>query len=248
MRIDFSEKNVIVTGSSQGIGKQIAKTFASCNAHVILTDIVEEKLKQTHQEFLDQGYSCSAIPCNVTDKDDVQNLIKTTYKERGSIDVLINNAGITRDGLLMRMKDEAWDSVLETNLKGAFLTTRAAIRYFLKQRSGSIINISSVVGITGNAGQSNYSASKAGLIGFSKSIAQELAPRSINVNLVAPGFIKTKMTQELPDDIKEKYLDNIPLKYFGDPEDVANTVLFLASPLAKYITGQVIKVDGGMVM
>ena len=248
MRIDFSDMNVIVTGSSQGIGKQIAKTFAKSTAHVILTDIVEEKLKQTHQEFLDQDYSCSAIPCNVTDKDDVQNLIKTTYKKHGSIDVLINNAGITRDGLLMRMKDEAWDSVLETNLKGAFLTTRAAIRYFLKQRSGSIINISSVVGITGNAGQSNYSASKAGLIGFSKSVAQELAPRNINVNLVAPGFIKTKMTEELPEDIKEKYLDNIPLKYFGDSEDVANAVLFLASPLARYITGQVIKVDGGMVM
>jgi len=148
----------------------------------------------------------------------------------------------------MRMKDESWDAVLETNLKGPFLVTRAAIKYFLKQRSGSIINISSVVGITGNAGQSNYSASKAGLIGFSKSVAQELAPRNINVNLVAPGFIKTQMTDKLPKNIKDKYLAQIPLKHFGDPEDVANTVLFLASPMAKYITGQVIKVDGGMVM
>ena len=248
MQIDFSDKTVIVTGSSQGIGKKIAKKFAESNAHVVLTDIDEDSLESAKDEFQDKDFSCSAIPCNVTQKDEVQNLIKTTYKEQGSIDVLVNNAGITRDTLLMRMKDKDWDSVIETNLKGAFLTTRASIRYFLKQRSGSIVNISSVVGITGNAGQSNYSASKAGLIGFSKSVAQELAPRNINVNLVAPGFIKTKMTEDLPEDIKEKYLNNIPLKCFGKPEDVANTVLFLGSPLANYITGQVIKVDGGMVM
>ena len=248
MRIDFSDKTVIVTGSSQGIGRKIAQTFAKSNAHVVLTDINQEALDNTRKEFTEEGYSCSAIPCNVTNKDEVQKLIKNTYKEHGSIDILVNNAGITRDTLLMRMKDNAWDSVIETNLKGSFLTTRASIRYFLKQRAGSIINISSVVGITGNAGQSNYSASKAGLIGFSKSVAQELAPRNINVNIVAPGFIETKMTKDLPEDIKEKYLDNIPLKCFGKPEDVANAVLFLGSPMANYITGQVIKVDGGMVM
>ena len=248
MQIDFSDKNVIVTGSSQGFGKKIAEIFAASGAHVVLSDIDQEALDTTKQDFADKGFSCSAIVCNVTRKDEVQKLIKNTYKDRGSIDVLVNNAGITKDTLLMRMKDESWDAVLETNLKGPFLVTRAAIKYFLKQRSGSIINISSVVGITGNAGQSNYSASKAGLIGFSKSVAQELAPRNINVNLVAPGFIKTQMTDKLPKNIKDKYLAQIPLKHFGDPEDVANTVLFLASPMAKYITGQVIKVDGGMVM
>ncbi|MFO8088428.1 MAG: 3-oxoacyl-[acyl-carrier-protein] reductase [Desulfatiglandaceae bacterium] len=248
MQIDFSNKTVIVTGSSQGIGKNIAEKFAKSDAHVVLADIDEDSLESTRREFEQNNLSCSAIPCNVTKKNEVQNLIKTTYKEHGSIDILVNNAGITRDTLLMRMKDKDWDSVIETNLKGAFLTTRASLRYFLKQRAGSIVNISSVVGITGNAGQSNYSASKAGLIGFSKSVAKELAPRDINVNLVAPGFIDTKMTEEIPEDIKNKYLDNIPLKYFGKPEDVANTVLFLGSPLAKYITGQVIKVDGGMVM
>ncbi|MCF7886376.1 MAG: 3-oxoacyl-[acyl-carrier-protein] reductase [Candidatus Marinimicrobia bacterium] len=248
MQIDFTNKNVIVTGSSQGIGKKIAETFAESGAHVVLTDIDQETLEKTKNEFEEEGYACTAQVCNVTNKTEVQKLIKNTYAELGSLDVLVNNAGITKDTLLMRMKDEDWDTVIETNLKGAFLTTRASIRYFLKQRAGSIINISSVVGLTGNAGQSNYSASKAGLIGLSKSVAQELAPRNINVNLVAPGFIKTKMTEKLPEDVKNKYLDNIPLKYFGAPEDVANTVIFLASPLAKYITGQVIKVDGGMVM
>ena len=248
MQIDFSGKIVIVTGSSQGIGKTIARTFAESGAHIVLNDIDEESLKNTKIEFNNKDLKCDTIPCNVTRKDEVQTLIKKTYQEHGRIDVLINNAGITRDTLLMRMKDRDWDSVIDTNLKGAFLTTRASIRYFLKQRSGSIINISSVVGIIGNAGQSNYAASKAGLIGFSKSVAKELAPRNINVNLVAPGFIKTKMTEELPDEVKDKYLANIPLKYFGKPEDVANAVLFLASPLAEYITGQVIKVDGGMVM
>jgi 3-oxoacyl-[acyl-carrier protein] reductase len=248
MQIDFSDKNVIVTGSSQGIGKKIAESFAASGAHVVLSDIDQEALDNTKKEFTDKGFSCSAGVCNVTHKAEVQKLIKDTYKNLGSIDVLVNNAGITKDTLLMRMKDKAWDAVLETNLKGPFLVTRAAIKYFLKQRSGRIINISSVVGLTGNAGQSNYSASKAGLIGFSKSVAKELAPRNINVNLVAPGFIKTQMTDKLPKNIKDKYLAQIPLKHFGDPEDVANTVIFLASPMAKYITGQVIKVDGGMVM
>ena len=248
MQIDFTDQNVIVTGSSRGIGKKIAETFAENNAHVILTDIDEDKLTETKQEFDEKNFSSTSIPCNVADQNEVQNLIKTTYNDFGSIDVLVNNAGISQDNLLLRMDEEEWDSVLEVNLKGAFLTTKTALRYFMKQRSGSIINISSVVGITGNAGQSNYSASKAGLIGFSKSIAQEIASRNVNVNLVAPGFIKTKMTEELPEDVKSNYLDNIPLNHFGDPEDVANTVLYLASPLAKYITGQVIKVDGGMVM
>ena len=248
MQIDFSDKNVIVTGSSQGIGKKIAESFAASGAHVVLSDIDQEALDNTKKEFTDKGFSCSANVCNVTHKAEVQKLIKDTYKNLGSIDILVNNAGITKDTLLMRMKDKAWDAVLETNLKGPFLVTRAAIKYFLKQRSGRIINISSVVGLTGNAGQSNYSASKAGLIGFSKSVAKELAPRNINVNLVAPGFIKTQMTDKLPKNIKDKYLAQIPLKHFGDPEDVANTVIFLASPMAKYITGQVIKVDGGMVM
>ena len=248
MEIDFNDKVIIVTGSGRGIGREIAESFTKNGATVIISDYSTESLIETENLFTTKGYSFKAIPCDVTNSEDVQNLIDLTYKEFGKIDVLINNAGITKDNLILRMKDEQWDSVIETNLKGVFLTTRASVKYFLKQRYGKIINISSVVGITGNIGQSNYSASKAGIIGFSKSIARELAIRNITVNIVAPGFIDTPMTSVLPDGIKEDFIKKIPLKRMGTPTDIANIVLFIASPLADYITGQVINVDGGMVM
>ena len=248
MEIDFNDKVIIVTGSGRGIGREIAESFTKNGATVIISDYSTESLIETENLFTTKGYSFKAIPCDVTNNEDVQNLIDLTYKEFGKIDVLINNAGITKDNLILRMKDEQWDSVIETNLKGVFLTTRASVKYFLKQRYGKIINISSVVGITGNIGQSNYSASKAGIIGFSKSIARELAIRNITVNIVAPGFIDTPMTSVLPDGVKEDFIKKIPLKRMGTPTDIANIVLFIASPLADYITGQVINVDGGMVM
>lgn len=248
MEIDFNGKVIIVTGSGRGIGREIAESFTKNGATVIISDYSTESLIETENLFTTKGYSFKAIPCDVTNNEDVQNLIDLTYKEFGKIDVLINNAGITKDNLILRMKDEQWDSVIETNLKGVFLTTRASVKYFLKQRYGKIINISSVVGITGNIGQSNYSASKAGIIGFSKSIARELAIRNITVNIVAPGFIDTPMTSVLPDGVKEDFIKKIPLKRMGTPTDIANIVLFIASPLADYITGQVINVDGGMVM
>ncbi|MCK4296821.1 MAG: 3-oxoacyl-[acyl-carrier-protein] reductase [Candidatus Marinimicrobia bacterium] len=248
MEIDFNGKVIIVTGSGRGIGREIAESFTKNGATVIISDYSTESLIETENLFTTKGYSFKAIPCDVTNSEDVQNLIDLTYKEFGKIDVLINNAGITKDNLILRMKDEQWDSVIETNLKGVFLTTRASVKYFLKQRYGKIINISSVVGITGNIGQSNYSASKAGIIGFSKSIARELAIRNITVNIVAPGFIDTPMTSVLPDGVKEDFIKKIPLKRMGTPTDIANIVLFIASPLADYITGQVINVDGGMVM
>ena len=248
MEIDFNDKVIIVTGSGRGIGREIAESFTKNGATVIISDYSTESLIEAENLFTTKGYSFKAIPCDVTNSEDVQNLIDLTYKEFGKIDVLINNAGITKDNLILRMKDEQWDSVIETNLKGVFLTTRASVKYFLKQRYGKIINISSVVGITGNIGQSNYSASKAGIIGFSKSIARELAIRNITVNIVAPGFIDTPMTSVLPDGVKEDFIEKIPLKRMGTPTDIANIVLFIASPLADYITGQVINVDGGMVM
>jgi len=248
MEIDFNDKVIIVTGSGRGIGRKIAESFTKNGATVIISDYSTESLIETENLFTTKGYSFKAIPCDVTNSEDVQNLIDLTYKEFGKIDVLINNAGITKDNLILRMKDEQWDSVIETNLKGVFLTTRASVKYFLKQRYGKIINISSVVGITGNIGQSNYSASKAGIIGFSKSIARELAIRNITVNIVAPGFIDTPMTSVLPDGVKEDFIEKMRLKRMGTPTDIANIVLFIASPLANYITGQVINVDGGMVM
>ena len=248
MEIDFNGKVIIVTGSGRGIGREIAESFTKNGATVIISDYSTESLTEAENLFTTKVYSFKAIPCDVTNSEDVQNLIDLTYKEFGKIDVLINNAGITKDNLILRMKDKQWDSVIETNLKGVFLTTRASVKYFLKQRYGKIINISSVVGITGNIGQSNYSASKAGIIGFSKSIARELAIRNITVNIVAPGFIDTPMTSVLPDGVKEDFIKKIPLKRMGTPTDIANIVLFIASPLADYITGQVINVDGGMVM
>ncbi len=248
MRLDFSDEIVVVTGSGRGIGYKIAEKFAQAGATVVLSDYNQDALKNAQKNFSQQGYQFSAIPCDITNPDEVTALIKKTLVQYEKIDILINNAGITRDNLLLRMKDKDWDQVMETNLKGVFLTTRAITRYFMKQRYGKIINITSVVGITGNAGQANYAASKAGLIGFSRSVAKELASRNVTVNLIAPGFIETEMTANLPPQAKESFLDKIPLNRAGQPEDVANVVLFLASSLADYITGQVLTVDGGMTM
>jgi len=248
MELSFKDKIVIVTGAGRGIGRSIAERFAELDAIVILSDYNEESLNDVAADFDKKHFSFKTIPCDVTNADQVNLMLKEAVDSYGKIDVLINNAGITRDTLLIRMKDEQWNAVLDTNLKGVFFTTRAAAKYFMKQHYGRIINISSVVGITGNAGQGNYSASKAGVIGFSKSMAQELAGRNITVNVIAPGYIETEMTNVLSESVKDDFINKIPLKRAGTPKDVANTALFLASPLADYLTGQVIKVDGGMIM
>jgi len=208
----------------------------------------KEKAEEVVEEILKMGQKAIAVQANVADNESVQNLMKTALDEFGSIDILVNNAGITRDNLLMRMKEDEWDDVIETNLKGVFLCTKAVTRQMMKQRSGRIINIASVVGVTGNAGQANYTAAKAGVIGLTKTTARELASRNILVNAVAPGFITTEMTDALPEDVKNTMLTQIPLGKFGQPEHVAKAVVFLASEDAEYITGQVLHVDGGIAM
>ncbi len=244
----FKEKVVLVTGSSRGIGKVIAMSFADAGAAVVVSDVLAEEGEKTAREIRELGNQSIFVQCDVSDSQDVNGMIAKTVDKFGKIDVLVNNAGITRDTLMIRMKDEDWEKVLNINLKGAFYCTRAAAKEMMKKRTGSIVNISSVVGLMGNLGQANYSASKAGLIGLTKSAAKELAPRGITVNAVAPGFIETEMTQKLSEQVKETYKKVIPLNCFGAPQDVANTVLFLASENAKYITGEVIRVDGGMRM
>ncbi len=245
----LKDKVAIVTGASRGIGRAIALALGGVGAKVVIN---YSGSYEAAQETLDLVKACGAeamlVKANVANNEDVSELVKQTVDAFGRIDILVNNAGITRDGLLMRMKEEDWDDVLTTNLKGAFLTTKAASRIMMKQKSGTIINISSVVGQMGNAGQANYSASKAGLIGFTKSCAKEFASRGITVNAVAPGFIDTDMTAVLPDSVRTAMEGQIPLGRMARPEEVANVVAFLATDLASYITGQVINVDGGMVM
>jgi 3-oxoacyl-[acyl-carrier protein] reductase len=248
MELTFNDKIVVVTGAGRGIGLTIARTFAENGATVVLSDYNQDSLAEAINLFNEKQFKFDAVPCNVTDATAVQTLIDSVIQKFERIDVIINNAGITRDTLLLRMKEEQWDAVLDTNLKGTFLICRAATKYLLKQRAGKIINISSVVGITGNASQTNYAASKAGVIGFSKSLAKEMASRNVTVNVIAPGFIDTAMTAVLSEEVRAGFLKNIPLNRMGTPQEVANAALFLASPLADYITGQVIKVDGGMVM
>jgi 3-oxoacyl-[acyl-carrier protein] reductase len=245
----LENKVAVVTGAAQGIGKAIATRLAEAKARLVICDIDEDMVKATAQEIKD-GYNvdCVGVVTNVVDFEQCKAMIDNTVKEMGSVDILVNNAGITRDQLLMRMKEEDWDSVLAINLKGTFNCCRAAVRQLLKQRQGRIINISSVVGVMGNAGQINYAASKAGVIGLTKSLAKEMASRGVTVNAVAPGFIKTRMTDAMPEAAKEVIEKQIPLQRLGEPEDVANVVLFLASEMAGYITGEVIKVDGGLVM
>ncbi|NLG89147.1 MAG: 3-oxoacyl-[acyl-carrier-protein] reductase [Clostridiaceae bacterium] len=245
--MDFSGKTVVVTGSSRGLGKAIAEKFASLNANVVINGTSETVLK-TESEFLEKGYRVKAVIGDISIDENARKLIDTAVSEFGSVDVLVNNAGIVRDKLLMRMTEEDWDSVLDINLKSAFLCTKAAVKPMMKKRHGTIINITSVVGLMGNAGQANYAASKAGMIGFTKSAAKELGPWGITCNAVAPGFILTDMSDALTDEIKEKYIAMVPLKRAGTPEEVADAVCFLASDGARYITGQVINIDGGMVM
>ncbi len=247
--VELQGKTAIITGSGRGLGKSIALKLASMGANIVLNDIPSsDAIDVTAEEFRAAGYKVAVTKGDVRNQDDVQSMIDTTVETFGSVDILVNNAGITKDMLMIKMKEEDWDAVLDINLKGAFFCTKAAAKYMMKQRSGKIINIASVAGVMGNPGQANYSSSKAGLIGLTKSTAKELAARGIICNAVAPGIIKSHMTDVLPDKVKENYLNNIPLSRFGTPEDVANVIAFLASDLSNYVTGQVINIDGGLVM
>lgn len=242
-------KCALVTGASRGIGRAVALKLASEGAKVALNFAGNEAAANSvRQEIEAAGGEAILVKADVADEAAVQQMVQTTADTFGRIDILVNNAGITRDGLLARMKEEDWDAVLSTNLKGVFLTTKAAAKLMMKQRAGRIVNMASVVGVTGNAGQANYSAAKAGVIGFTKTVAKELASRGITANAVAPGFIDTDMTSVLSDKAKEAALSGIPLGRMGTPDDIAAAVLFLVSDQASYITGQVLNVDGGMVM
>ncbi len=242
-------KTAIVTGGSRGIGRAIALCLAAEGANVAViyagnTAAAEETL----QAITDKGGKAISIQCDVANEDAVTAMVKQVKEQFGSVDILVNNAGITRDGLLMRMKTADWQAVLDTNLTGTFFCTKAVTKFMMKQRSGAIVNLTSVVGLTGNAGQANYAAAKSGIIGFTKSVAKELASRGIRANAVAPGCIDTDMTAVLSDAVKEEMLKTIPLGRVAQPEEVAKAVLFLVSDCASYITGQVLNVDGGMVM
>ena len=242
-------KNAIITGASRGIGREIALTLAENGANIVINyRNYNNEIEALVKDIEAKGVKIVTVKCDVSNFEEVENLISEAKEKLGSIDILVNNAGLTKDGLLMRMKQEDFESVLDVNLKGVFNTTKLITPIMMKQRAGKIINISSVVGLVGNAGQCNYAASKAGVIGFSKSIARELAPRGVNINVVAPGYIDTDMTNGLSDKVKESILQTIPMKKMGSTKDVANLVLFLSSGLSDYITGQVINVDGGMVM
>ena len=243
------DKCALITGATRGIGKQIAITLAKQGYNIALNYRKEnEELENTKKEIEKIGVQILAVKGDVANFEDCENFVKQVIERFGQIDVLVNNAGITKDMLLMRMKKEDFEQVIDTNLVGTFNVTKNVVPYMMKARSGRIINISSVVGISGNAGQTNYSASKAGIIGFTKSLAKEIASRNILVNSVAPGFIETNMTDVLKDDVKQEIAKNIPLKRMGTAHDVANVVKFLASDDSSYITGQVINVDGGMLM
>jgi len=245
----LTDKVAVITGAAQGIGKAIAETLAQRGAHVVIADIKLEKAEATAQAIAaGTGRRAIAVQCNVTDNESAKALIDRTLEEFGRIDILINNAGTTRDNLIMRISEADRDLVLDINLKGTFNCSKAAVRPMMKQRAGRIVNISSVSGLAGQAGQTNYSSSKAGLIGFTKALAREVGSRGITVNAVAPGFIETDLTKDLPAELKEMAIKNTPLGRWGVPQDVANAVVFLVSDDAAFITGQVLSVDGGMVM
>jgi 3-oxoacyl-[acyl-carrier protein] reductase len=246
--VTVSGKVVLVTGASRGIGRAIAEALAAAGAAVVLGARDEAKLAQAVDAIVSAGGRASAVPLDVCHRESVEAALAAVLQRHGRIDGLVNNAGITRDNLLLRMKAEEWEAVLATNLTGVYHCTQAALRPMLKQRSGRIVNVTSVVGITGNAGQANYAASKAGVIGFTKSIAREVASRAITVNAVAPGFIDTEMTAAMTDKAKDAVASSIPMGRVGKPEDVAGAALFLLSDAAAYVTGQVLGVDGGFHM
>lgn len=242
-------KTALVTGGARGIGKSIALVFAKEGANVAFSDIRYDEVSEAlEQELRSFGIQAKGYASDASQYEGSEQLVDAVVAEFGRLDILVNNAGITRDNLLMRMTEDEWDLVIKVNLKSIFNLTKAAQKYMLKQRFGSIINMSSVVGVGGNAGQSNYSASKAGLIGFTKSIAQELGSRNIRCNAIAPGFIETDMTAKLPEEVRKEWAQKIPLRRGGQPDDVANAALFLASDLSAYVTGQVLNVCGGMKM
>lgn len=246
--MSYEPKTAIVTGAAQGIGRAIAFKLAKSGYNVVISDILMEAGEKTAAEIQKIGVKSLAVRTDVSNILQVKNLISSTMDTFGSLDILVNNAGITRDNLSMRMSEADWDTVLNINLKGSFLCAQAASKYMMKQKFGRIVNIASVSGILGTAGQANYASSKAGVIALTKALARELAARNITVNAVAPGFILTEMTEKLPDNVKESYLAQIPLGRAGTAEDIANVVDFLVSPAASYITGIVITVSGGMVM
>ncbi len=242
----LKDKIALITGSARGIGKEIALKYAEEGATVIISDINEEMAAETAKEFEKNGFKADSFACNVTSMKDVDEMVNKILDKYKRIDILVNNAGITKDNLLLRMAESDWDAVIAVNLKGTFNCCKVISRHMLKARTGKIISIASIIGITGNSGQANYAASKAGIIGLTKSIAKEFASRNITANAVAPGFIQTEMTEKLSDKAREEIFKQIPLGKLGSPEDVANVCLFLASPAANYITGQTIVVDGGM--
>ncbi len=246
--IDYQGKVAIVTGSTRGIGYQIALALAGLGAKVVLSSRNSEDCERVQKEFEDQGFTCLGFAADVSIMDDCKALANAAIEKFGQVDMLVNNAGITRDNLMMRMKEDQWDDIMNINLKSVFNMSQALLRNFLKLRGGRIINITSVVGQMGNAGQANYAASKAGIIGFTKSLAKEVGSRGITVNAVAPGYIATDMTDAITDEAKEKLFAQIPLGRIGESQDVANLVAFLGSEQAGYITGQVFNVDGGLVM
>ena len=244
----LQDKVAVITGAGAGIGKAIALAFAREGCDIAVCDVMEETAQKTVSEIEALGRKSAAYIVDVTDSEAVKETMDKIIDNFHQINILVNNAGITRDGLLVRMSDADWQAVLNVNLNGTFIFSRAASRYMMKQRSGSIVSIASIIGLIGNAGQANYSASKAGVIGLTKSLAKELASRGVRANAIAPGFIKTAMTDKLSESQVEAMLSNIPMKSLGEPEDVAKAALFLASNLSTYITGQVLTVDGGMVM
>jgi 3-oxoacyl-[acyl-carrier protein] reductase len=245
---ELNGKTALVTGSARGLGQSIALKLAEAGADIALCDLNAEWLEESKQKVEALGRRAECYAINVADADSVAEGVKAVEKDFGGVDILVNNAGITKDGLLMRMSEADWDAVLNVNLKGTFLCTKAAMRGMMKRRSGTIVNIASVIGLMGNAGQANYAASKGGVISFSKTVAKELASRNVRCNAVAPGFIRTAMTDALDEEVQEKMKALIPLHRFGEPEDVANVVLFLASDQSAYVTGQVLSTCGGMVM
>lgn len=244
----LSGKTAIVTGASRGIGAAISRRLCEVGANVVICSRSTESVNQTAKVLEDKGYSIHAMAADISKKEDVETLVEHTIQQFSQVDILVNNAGITRDMLLMRLKDEDWDAVLQTNLTGTMYCTRAVLRPMIRQKSGRIINISSVIGIMGNAGQASYAAAKAGIIGLTKTTAKEVGTRGITVNAIAPGFITTDMTAKIPEELQQKVLEMIPLQNYGTPDDVADSVCFLASDAARYITGQTLQVDGGMVM